>query len=306
MPDPSLDNGSNDLEALVEDARQERDGERRDDLVWKIAQHDRSKRLGVVKQLMASDDRDAQMLGADVVAATPHFESPEDRAWAKEQGLPAADVEPFTSADRDWLARVLSRNLGDSQDPDLVQSWVKAIGTQGLAESTDAVIRHASDDDADVRMASAVALGDLGGRRPPRHVVEVLLLLARDPVDVVRSWALFALGRARGTSVDTPEVRAAFIENATHPDGDVREEAISALALLGDVEMLEEALASCEFDLRLVEAARRTGDPRLHQPLLRLIKKSRLEPTDPETSEHVLKALLGAAEACRPLDGESP
>jgi hypothetical protein len=288
------------LRRLADEARSEDDPDRREDLIRKIAYHDRDSRVTLLEQLMASDDRDDQLLGAEVVSATPNFGAA--RAWAKEQGLAAADVEPFTDADRDWLGDLLARNLDRSQDADLVYAWVQAVGSQELLDATDAVARHAAHSDSDVRFACAVALCTLRAGATPESAVRALLSLARDPVDEVRDWATFALGQGGGESVDTPEARALFAENVTHSSYQVRAEAIRALAQLGDVGMLQRAFDTYELDLDLVEAAQRTGDPTLHPLLLQLLAEETDsdDSSDPETTEHVREALVAAAEACRP------
>lgn len=276
--------------------------DRRADLLQEIAWRDRDSRIALLGRLMASDERDDQLLGADIVSATPNFGTA--RAWAREQGLPAADVEPFTEADQNWLAGLLARNLDASDDADLIYAWVQAVGSQELVNARDAVVRHAADSDSDVRFACAVTLGELGvDGSAPESVVGALLVLARDPADEVRDWATFALGQWGGAPVDTPETRAVFAENVTHPNEGVRAEAIRALAQLGDVAMLERAFDIYELDVDLVEAAGQTGDSRLHEPLLRLLAEeadSDDDSSDPETTEYVREVLVAAAEACRP------
>jgi HEAT repeat protein len=289
-----------DLRRLADEARLEDDLDRRADLLQEIAWRDRDSRVALLERLLASDDRDDQLLGADIVSVTPNFGT--DREWAKEQGLRAADVEPFTEADRGWLVGLFVRNLDSSDDADLVYAWVQAVGSQELMDARDAVIRHAAHPDSDVRFACAVTLGELGVDDPDAEsAVRALLVLARDPVDEVRDWATFALGQWGGAPVDTPEARAVFTENVTHANPEVRAEAIRALAQLGDVEMLQRAFDTYELDLDLVEAARQTGDPRLHQTLLQLLAEETEsdDSSDPEVTEYVREVLLAAAEACR-------
>lgn len=257
--------------------------------------------MELLERLMASDDQDDRMLGAEIVAETPYYEGQSGRDWAKNEGWPGADVEPFTDADREWLASVLSRRLGHEQDPDVVFSMVQAAGRHGLVAASSSVIGHIDDADEDVRAEAAIALGTLAADRPaPEPMVRALLQLASDPVDEVRSWALFALGRATGMPVDTDKTRAIFSENLRHPDEEIQSEAVWALALLGDIECLERALSTSDYDEDLVEAARRAGDPRLHEPLLKLLaKEANLEQSDPETGQHVEAVLRRAIDACR-------
>lgn len=294
--------GSNreDIWLLVDAARQESDDDLRDNLVWAIAQQRRDQRVAVIKQLMVGDDCEDKALAADVIATTPNFGGPEGRSWAREQELAAADVDPFTSSDREWLTAVLLQNLEQSQDPNLVYALIQAVGKHELVEAMHGVIDHTTDADDDVRRVCAVALGQLRNDQPPPDVVRALLSLARDPADDVCDWALFALGQGGGAPIDLPEVRAVFAENVTHPDKDVRAEAVRALAQLGDVEMLEQALSNYELDLDLVETAGRVGDQRLRKPLLELLaEESRSGSSDPETSQHVRKTLLSALNACQ-------
>lgn len=289
-----------DLRALVDGALSERDDDRRADLVWQLARRDRVSRVATIKELLAGDRR-RQALGADIVGVTPYFKHLEDREWAKEQRSPAADVEPFTPADCEWLTNVMTRCLDRSRDPDLVYSMVGAVGAQGLVGAAESVARHATDEDEDVREAVAVALAALRGEGAlPQPAIQALIQLARDSVHAVRSWALFALGRATGTPIDMAETRAVFTENASDDDEDVREEAIRALALLGQVESLEKALDAYDFDEDLVEAARRAGDSRLQAPLQELLaKEMSTEQPDQETGQHVRDVLRRAIDSCR-------
>jgi HEAT repeat protein len=290
---------SEDLEGLVAAALAERDDDRRDERVWRIVDRDPDQRIAVVRELLAGDGVDRQILAADVVAATPDFGGPEGRAAARELGLATAEVEPFDAADRAWLEEALCGRLDSTDDPDLAYSLIAALGEQHITEGAAAIGRRAGDADEDVRFACAVALGQLRGESPPEQApaVQALLRLARDPIDRVRDWALFGLGQGGGTPVDTPEVRAAFVENATHPDHDVRAESIRALAQLGDVEMLATAISSYELDLDLVEVAARLGDPRLHEPLRELLAR---ESTDPEALGLGIDELVVAIAACAP------
>ncbi len=207
-------------------------------------------------------------------------------------------IETFTEADLDRIARSLAQMLDSSEDPDVVLAAVRAVEEEELVAATESVARHAGDADADVRQAVARALGALrSDAGDPEHVVQALLRLARDPVDDVRDWALFGLGQGGGMPIDTPQMRAVFAENATHLHDGVRAESIRALAQLGDVEMLEKALSTYEFDHELVEAARRVGDPRLHPALLELLAEER---SVTETWEYVRDDLLAAIAACEP------
>jgi HEAT repeat protein len=87
------------------------------------------------------------------------------------------------------------------------------------------VAHHAS---VDVRAALAESLCDLEGP----DIVPTLIHLTRDPDAAVRRHATSGIGG--GDREDTEALRLALVERLRDPDADTREEAIFALAQLGD------------------------------------------------------------------------
>lgn len=136
------------------------------------------------------------------------------------------------------------------------------------------VVRHLSDPDARLREACAWMLHVMRPEdgRLSSPAVTALVLLARDEDDDVRDWALFGLGRGGGVRTDSDAVRAAFAENATHPNPRIRREAIEGLAQLGDRDALAHALEHFDVDPETVEAAIDAADPQL-APAVRALRE---------------------------------
>ena len=89
--------------------------------------------------------------------------------------------------------------------------------------STTEIATLASTRDAEVRLVVAQALGDVTHAIPARPS-SALIVLSRDPVDEVRSWATFGAGRARCLA-DAPGVCDALKARLDDPSTDVRVEA---------------------------------------------------------------------------------
>ncbi|HEV2814534.1 MAG TPA: HEAT repeat domain-containing protein [Solirubrobacteraceae bacterium] len=119
---------------------------------------------------------------------------------------------------------------------DLV-SALGRTGIPGLALEVAPLARHA---DPGVRIAVAQALGELGDCSPA--TVAALVLLSRDPVDEVRSWATFALADERRTAAaGACDALAARLDD---PCAEVRVEAVRGLASRGNPRAIDAA-----FDL---------------------------------------------------------
>ena len=102
-----------------------------------------------------------------------------------------------------------------------------ALGTLG-ADDTATLCRAAIHPVADVRAAVARSLCDLAGP----GVIPTLIALTRDPEAGVRRLAASGLGGF--DREDTEDVRRALVERLDDTDAETREEAIFALAQLGD------------------------------------------------------------------------
>lgn len=112
-------------------------------------------------------------------------------------------------------------------DTTVVEAAALALGTLG-AEDTATLCRVAGHPAASVRAAVARSLCDLAGQ----GVIPTLITLTRDPRADVRQLATSGLGgRDRE---DTEDVRLALVERLEDTDAETREEAIFALAQLGD------------------------------------------------------------------------
>ena len=148
-------------------------------------------------------------------------------------------------------------------DATVIAAAALALGTLG-ADDTATLCRAASHAAADVRAAVARSLCDLAGP----GVVPTLIALTRDPEAAVRQLATSGLGGF--DREDTEALRLALVERLTDTDAETREEAIFALAQLGDDRVdaalrvaLEEPETSelIEMAAMAVESRRRPGRP---------------------------------------------
>ena len=157
---------------------------------------------------------------------------------------------------------VLLPLLEDSETT-VVAAAALALGTLG-ADDTATLCRAASHAAADVRAAVARSLCELAGP----GVIPTLIALTRDPDAGVRQQATSGLGGF--DREDTEDVRLALVERLEDVDAATREEAIFALAQLGDDRVdaalrvaLEEPETSelIEMAAMAVENKRRPGRP---------------------------------------------
>ena len=154
-------------------------------------------------------------------------------------------------------------SLLEDNEATVVAAAALALGTLG-ADDTATLCRAAGHPAADVRAAVARSLCDLAGP----GVVPTLIALTRDPEASVRQLATSGLGGF--DREDTPDVRLALVERLEDTDAETREEAIFALAQLGDDRVaaalraaLEEPETSelIEMAAMAVENRRRPGRP---------------------------------------------
>ena len=123
-------------------------------------------------------------------------------------------------------------------DPDALADLVSALARLGDPAMAREVAPLAEHHDPRVRLAVAQALDALGDTSPA--TVTALILLSRDAVDEVRSWATFALaGDALSDAPGAPEALAAKLGD---PADEVRVEAVRGLARRGDRRAIGAAL----------------------------------------------------------------
>jgi HEAT repeat protein len=123
---------------------------------------------------------------------------------------------------------------GSAALPDVV-SVLARLGDPALARAIAPLAEHR---DAEVRLVVAQALGELGDRSPAS--IAALVILSRDLVDEVRSWATFAL--AADALADAPGVAAALAARLEDPVAEVRIEAVRGLAPSGHPRAVDVAL----------------------------------------------------------------
>lgn len=294
---------SEEIDALLDAARHETDGDRQRELLGQVTKAGPVVVRRLAERLLSSRDVTDVALGADLVSAMPFF-SPEQVAVAQAMRRPVPDIAPFENDDCEAIAELIGRALGALSDPDAVQSCVVAAGKLQRPELLDAVLLHVGDGDPDVREACAWSLIILEPEGPSSRAIAALIALADDPVGSVRDWAITALGGGGVEPVDTPETRRVFREHVEDRDEDAREEAIRALGLVGDAEMLARSL---EFELvstEAVEMAARLADWRLHEPLVRLRERGWARTSDPDLTAQLGEVLRAAIEATAPDEGD--
>ncbi len=123
-------------------------------------------------------------------------------------------------------------------DPDALADLVSALGRLGERTIARELAPLAEHDDPGVRLAVAQALGRLGDSTPA--TVAALILLSRDRVDEVRSWATFAL--ADEELFDAPGAPEALAAKLGDPVEEVRVEAVRGLLRRGDPRAIGAAL----------------------------------------------------------------
>jgi HEAT repeat protein len=192
-----------------------------------------------------------------IVSIDPNYKNARhylNRALAlQSEGRPVKPRFSLSRTDAEFLA--LQEQLIDP-DPDVRKSVVMELIQYGEI-ATDPLIALLMDEDADVRVHAATALGWVGGR----SAVQPLLVALQDPVPYVRRYAARALcwvvdthavealiqalhdednyvrryaARALGWSQDARAVRPLLELLALEENNDVREYALTALDDLGE------------------------------------------------------------------------
>lgn len=209
----------------------------------------------------------------------------------------------FNDNDRVVVGMLLRGELEHATDADVLDTAIRTVGVLELGALVDGVLLHTTDESAEVREASAWTLGLLDPGELREQVAAALVALADDPVGDVRNWALSGLGSP--FPIDTPDTRAAFRRHVDDPDEEAQCEAILALAVLGDVEMLVAALERYEVGREVVEAAERAADPRLCKPLVALRVEGWARTVDDEVTLQLETLLDAAVTACCRADPSS-
>ncbi|MEO5820430.1 MAG: HEAT repeat domain-containing protein [Vicinamibacteraceae bacterium] len=185
----------------------------------------------------ASPEPVLRTVGADVLA---------ELGW--EGGHPfAKESEPILLA------------LLNDQDSSVVEAAALALGSLG-ADDTVTICRVAGHPANEVRVALARSLCDLSGP----SVIPTLIALSGDADTEVRRLATSGLGGF--DREDTETLRLALVARLEDEDSETREEAIFALAQLGD-ERVEDALRTAQEEpetSELVEMAAMAVESRRH------------------------------------------
>jgi len=147
-----------------------------------------------------------------------------------------------------WVAHTKAAVLADT---------ISTLARSGVPQMAHELAPLAEHVDPEVRVAVAQALGQMDDASPA--TVAALVLLSRDPVDEVRSWATFALAEERLDGAGG--VRDALAARLVDDSEEVRVEAVRGLARHRDPAAIEAA-----FDL----APARHADPLFRDAIERL------------------------------------
>jgi hypothetical protein len=171
---------------------------------------------------------------------------------------------------------IVTALCGPGQPVDVVVAAVRALGLLGHRRGAPAVLSHASDPDADVRLAVAQSLAGVAGDAPGDDVLMTVIALMADTSPEVRGWATFCLGSE--LDVDGTAVREALVGRIGDPEGEASGEALVGLARRRDPRAVELVAARLHepLDPLAAEAAARTGDPSL-LPALRALRDAGAE-----------------------------
>ena len=258
------------LAPRIEVALREQDYERQRQLAFDIALAGGAAVWPWVERLTTAGSADERILGFMLAREMGTEDDDDERAWARKFGIATADVVGFDAEQLAALGNLTGRTIATTDDVDVLDVAIFAASGQNLTVALPAILGHLDHPDEDIRFAVAYSAGSIEPGEHADAVVAALVTLARDPEDDVRDYALFGLGRPWDGPIDTPETRAVFRENVGHAHGGVQYEAMVALALLGDVDQMIEALEEEHVGPELVEKAAEMGDPRLHAGLIDL------------------------------------
>jgi HEAT repeat protein len=239
--------GSRATDELIRLALEERDEDRRWELVFTLQARETKDALDRALRLCEARSAKERALGADILA---------------QSSLPHPDARS-----RDQRCEALILLLGDERVT-VIESAAFGLGHLGEARGIGPLVELAGHPSARVRYA--VVFGLL--RHRDSRAIEALIQLSNDSVAHVRDWATFGLG-SQLEGLDTPEIREALHARLGDDHHDTRGEAMVGLALRKDsrvVETLLQELASDCVSALAIEAARVLGDTRLCDALLSL------------------------------------
>lgn len=262
------------IEALLAEGTATDDWERLQDIAIELTHRDTAVAFPLAARMLSSGAEGGVALGGELIEATPKTRFVEDDDGS---GYFVEDGPTFDEAQRAVLIPLVAERMATAGELAAV-SLLRASWRLVDAALLGPVLALAGHPSAEVRNMVAVTLPGFAVEfEDDPRIDAALLRLARDEDGDVVDWAIFGLGVNHGDApLATPEARALFAANVDHEHEGVRDEARTALALLGNVEYLEDCLyAEDEDDARrtradFVTAAGRTGDPRLHASLVTL------------------------------------
>ncbi|HST39326.1 MAG TPA: hypothetical protein VLK58_07445 [Conexibacter sp.] len=114
-------------QALLEQARQANDEDRRWELLVSVTESGPATVRALAQRLLADADPGERVLGADLVSAMPNV-TEELRALAAERGFRVPETAPFSPADRAALAQSLRERLRRERNPAVIEAAIVAAG----------------------------------------------------------------------------------------------------------------------------------------------------------------------------------
>jgi HEAT repeat protein len=234
-------------------------------------------------EALVSDDPERRRTAAEAVAAAGRVESFDlfapalaDDDWRVRRDAVGALGR---AADRDLLDAVIATLKREHRDFSTLSSAVKLLTVTDL-DVTDSLVRLLHDDDADLRLQAALALGE----QHDAAAVEALIEALGDPEPNVRFHAIESLGRLRAdTAVD------ALTEIVESRDFFVSFAALEALALINDARVaprLVPLLQDAVLRPAVADALRALADDRVVAPLVDVLN------TMPDAALEVIPALV--------------
>jgi hypothetical protein len=190
-----------------------------------------------------------------------------------------------------------------SDDLEVVESAITALGHLGDPRALDAILRHLDSPADEVRFSVAYALPSSAGEPADPRAVAALIALSEDRDPETRDWATFGLGSL--LVVDSPKVRNALAARIDDQDSDSSGEALVGLARRKDArcfEAIQRGLQTPDVGNLIIEAAAELGDPRF-LPHLERLKEARWHEDDPRGTLLEEAITNCTAEPPRPPDG---
>ena len=261
-------------EALLAAHRLELETDGEWDALWLLRYRGGPQEFELARQLTCSSDSQDRLIGANLLG---------------QLGRPPTFVKESVA--------IL---IGLLEDPelDVIETAITNLGHRKDARAVEAMLPFANSDNADIRYALAIALGQMARDEATATLVaETLTALTDDADEDTRNWAMFGLGRE--SDGDSAAIRAALAAGTKDPNHEIRGEALVGLARRRDDRTRAALLLEWERDevsVLSLEAAAILADPALFVRLTVLLSVLALE-DDQDFKNHLLAA-IAACQSC--------